>query len=73
VILCTIPDDVLVSATSVGVVETVRRLCPEVVVIATAISFPEARAPWVQAARHGTLDQMGTETAAAAERAEVLA
>jgi len=44
VVICTIPGDVLVSASPVGLVETVRRLCPESTVIFTAITSPEARA-----------------------------
>ena len=64
VILCTIPDDVLVSATSVGVVETVRRLCPEVVVIATAISFPEMRALYRAGADYVLLPRVDAARAA---------
>lgn len=44
VVLCTIPGDVLVSATPVGLVETVRALCPESIVIFTAITSSEAGA-----------------------------
>ncbi|HSM02040.1 MAG TPA: cation:proton antiporter [Acidimicrobiia bacterium] len=44
VVMCTIPGDVLVSATPVGLVETVRALCPDSIVIFTAISSSEARA-----------------------------
>jgi voltage-gated potassium channel Kch len=44
VVMCTLPGDVLVSATPVGLVETVRNLCPDSIVIFTAITSPEAQA-----------------------------
>jgi len=44
VVLCTIPGDILVSASTRRLVETVRDLCPRAVVIFTATTFPEARA-----------------------------
>jgi Kef-type K+ transport system membrane component KefB len=43
VVVCTIPGEVLASASTQGVVETVRELCPAATVIATATTFPEAR------------------------------
>ena len=43
VVLCTIPGDILVSASTHRLVETVRELCPRSVVIFTATTFPEAR------------------------------
>ena len=43
VVLCTIPNDVLVSASTRDVVASVRDLAPHAVVIATATTFPEAR------------------------------
>ncbi len=43
VVLCTIPDEMLASASTRGVVEVVRDLCPHSSVIATATTFPEAR------------------------------
>jgi Kef-type K+ transport system membrane component KefB len=43
VVVCTIPGEMLASATTQGVVGTVRELCPNGTVIATATTFPEAR------------------------------
>jgi hypothetical protein len=64
VVLCTIPDDVLVSATSVGVVETVRGICPEVMIVATAISFPEVRALYEAGADYVLLPRIDAARAA---------
>jgi Kef-type K+ transport system membrane component KefB len=44
VVLCTIPDEVLASASTVDVVHVVREVNPDATVIATATTFPEARA-----------------------------
>lgn len=43
VVLCTIPDEVLSSSSTRGVVAVVRELCPHSTVVATATTFPEAR------------------------------
>jgi Kef-type K+ transport system membrane component KefB len=43
VVLCTIPDEMLASATTRDVVDVVRQIAPEATVIATATTFPEAR------------------------------
>lgn len=43
VILCTIADDVLSSASPVDLVRVAREVAPEAVIIATATTFPEVR------------------------------
>jgi Kef-type K+ transport system membrane component KefB len=42
VVVCAIPGDVLASSSPSELVATVRDMCPDAVVIATAITFPEA-------------------------------
>jgi voltage-gated potassium channel Kch len=64
VVLCTIPEDVLVSATSVGVVETIRSICPDVMIIATAISFPEVRSLYQAGADYVLLPRIDAAHAA---------
>ena len=44
VVLCTIPDEVLASATTEDVVQVVREVNPEATLIATATTFPERQA-----------------------------
>ena len=43
VVLCTIPEDVLSSASTVDVVHVAREVAPQAVIIATATTFPEVR------------------------------
>jgi len=43
VVLCTIPDDVLSSASTVDVVRVARQVAPDALIIATATTFPEVR------------------------------
>ena len=58
VVLCTIPGDVLVSATTRSVVEAVRELAPLAVVIATATTFPEARTLYAAGADYVLLPRL---------------
>lgn len=66
VILCTIPADVLVSATTEGVVESVRELAPRAVVIATAVTFPEARTLYAAGADYVLLPRLDAAQSALA-------
>jgi Kef-type K+ transport system membrane component KefB len=43
VVLCTIPDDVLSSASTVDAVRVAREVSPDAMIIATATTFPEVR------------------------------
>lgn len=43
VVLCTIPDDVMSSASTVDVVHVARQVSPDALIIATATTFPEVR------------------------------
>jgi len=44
VVVCAIPGDVLASSSPAELVATVREVCPDAVVVSTAITFPEAEA-----------------------------
>jgi Kef-type K+ transport system membrane component KefB len=58
VVLCTIPGEVLASATTLSVVSTVRELCPDATLIATATTFPEARGLYLAGADYVLLPRL---------------
>ena len=67
VVLCTIPDEVLASASTRDVVEVVRQVNPDATIVATATTFPEQRSLYAAGADYVLLPRM--DAAAAALRA----
>jgi len=73
VVLCTIPGDVLVSASTRDVVASVRDLAPHAVVIATATTFPEVRTLYAAGADYVLMPRLdAAQSALAAVRAALL-
>jgi Kef-type K+ transport system membrane component KefB len=66
VVLCTIPDEVLASSSTVEVVRVVRSVNPDAVVIATATTFPESRRLYAAGADHVLLPRLDAALSALA-------
>ncbi len=64
VVLCTIPDEVLASASTRDVVEVVRDVNPGATIIATATTFPEQRTLYAAGADYVLLPRMDAAVAA---------
>jgi len=64
VVLCTIPAEVLASATTVEVVEVVREVNPSATLIATATTFPEQRALYAAGADYVLMPRLEAAIAA---------
>ncbi len=64
VVVCAIPGDVLASSSPAELVATVREVCPESVVVATAISFPEAQALYGAGANYVLLPRVDAGSSA---------
>jgi Kef-type K+ transport system membrane component KefB len=64
VVLCTIPDEMLASASTRDVVRVVREIAPHATVIATATTFPEARALYGAGADYVLLPRLDTARSA---------
>jgi voltage-gated potassium channel Kch len=64
VVLCTIPDELLASASTRDVVRIVREVAPHSTVIATATTFPEARILYAAGADYVLLPRLDTARSA---------
>lgn len=73
VILCTLPDEVLASASTVELVHVIREVNPSAALIATATTFPERERLYAAGADHVLMPRVGAALAAARAVAAALA
>jgi len=65
VVLCTLPDDVLTSASTVELVHVIREVNPEAALIATATTFPERKRLYSAGADYVLMPRVESALAAA--------
>jgi len=64
VVLCTLPDEVLVSASTVELVHVIREVNPSAALIATATTFPERKRLYAAGADYVLMPRLGAAVAA---------